>query len=168
MASVSAPIYRTPSVRAPLRLAGRFGAGAAVHLRTALGRQALDAALIQGADRASSSELTLRAAQLERREHRCALATALRRRLHRDQASARCEELLALAERLDGPRPATAAGIAMAGRLIGDVLPSRLCAESDPRMIGHLADSTLATMDDARVALGLGSGQLSVLLAARQ
>ncbi len=164
MATVSAPIHRVSWPAARLRRAARFGLGAALHVRTAIGREALDTALVQGADRASRPELALRAAQLERPEHRRALSGAVRRLVSQDCGRNSRGELLALADRLDSPKPAAAAGIAIAGRLVGNVLPSRLCAESDPRMVAELVRSALVTMDDERAGRGLGSGQLSVLL----
>jgi hypothetical protein len=163
MATISAPIYRVPSPTAPLRRAARFGLGAALRIRTAVGREALDMALVQGADRSSRPELALRATQLERPEHRRALSKIVRRACQ-NTTNGSHEELRVLADRLDSPQPAAAAGIAMAARLVGNVLPSRLFAESDPQMVGELVHSALATMDDERVALGLGSGPLSVLL----
>lgn len=164
MATISAPIYRVPAPPSRLRRAARFGLGAALCVRTAIGREALDMALVQGADRASRPDLALRAAQLERPSHRRALSGAARRLVSQDAGRGSRDELLALADRLDSPKPASAAGIAIAGRLVGDVVPSRLCAKSDPRMVGQLVQSAVATMDDEQAALGLGSGQLSVLL----
>jgi hypothetical protein len=164
MATISAPIYDAPEAAAPLRRAVRFASTAALRVRTALGQDALDAALVQGADRASRPELALRADQLERPGHRQALSRTVRRLAARATFDARRDELIALADRLDSAEPASAAGIALAARLVGKVLAGPRCADSDPQVIGQLVRSALATMDDERIALSLGSGPLSVLL----
>ncbi len=164
MATISAPIYDAPEAAAPLRRAVRFASTATLRMRTAVGKDALDAALVQGADRASRPELALRADQLERPGHRQALSRTIRRLAARARFDAPHDELMALADRLDSPAPASAAGIAIAARLVGSVLAGPRCADADPQVIGQLVRSALATMDDERTALGLGSGPLSVLL----
>ncbi len=164
MATISAPIYDAPQADAALRRAVRFASTAALRVRTAVGRDALDAALVQGADRASRPELALRADQLERPGHRQELSRTVRRLAAGTTFDARRDELMALADRLDSPEPAAAAGIAITARLVGNVLAGPRCADADPQVIGQLVRSALATMDDERIALGLGSGPLSALL----
>lgn len=136
-----------------------------VRIRVAAHRDALDTTLARGADRASSQELTLRAAQLEHRRHRRALARTLRSFvaeatgprppvrataviIARPQILAQREDLLALADRLDSPQPAHAAGIAIAERLVTDAMASPLYVSPEPDAITHLARQAVATMDE--------------------
>jgi hypothetical protein len=136
----------------------------------------LDTALAQGADPACRPELAIRAAQLVRPRHRRALArtllgvvaeagrppTPIRSTavvICRPQVRAGAGDLLALADRLDNPRLAYATGIAIAQRLITDVVESPLHVPREVGTLEHLAQLAIAGMDDPTVHLtgGLSS-----------
>jgi hypothetical protein len=140
-----------------------------VRLRVVAARDGLDTALAQGADPCLERELAIRAAQLVRPRHRRALARAFRgvvaeasrppsvrstaAVICRHQIRAHAADLLALAGRLDNPRLAYATGIAIAQRLITDVLESPLYVECDAGKLGHLIQQAIASMDDPTVHL---------------
>jgi hypothetical protein len=134
-------------------------------LRVVGSRDALDTALARGADPASRPELAIRAAQLARPRHRRALARTLRGFVAeasrpsppvrsaavvicRHQIRAQAGDVLALAGRLDNPRLAYAAGIAVAQRLITDVVESPLYVACDDGRLGHLTLRAATSMDD--------------------
>ena len=111
------------------------GTSLAVRIRTRLGRAQLDSELANGADPASSAELTLRAEQLSSPAERARIANGLvealgdaRRgepmtlRLRRQRAVVRdsADDVLALALRLRDDRPVAIAGVAAAARLVDD------------------------------------------------
>jgi hypothetical protein len=140
----------------------------AVALCVATHHEALDAELALGVDPHNRPELALRADQLERMRHRRCLAHTLRRvvaeatgppalaraqavRIQRSQVRVDAAELIALADRLVFPQPASSvAGIAIAQRLITDGLTSPLYHGCEPHTLRHLARRALAelgTMD---------------------
>ena len=144
-----------------------------MRLRVLASRDALDTALAQGADPASRPELAIRATQLVRPRHRPALARTFRGFVAeasrpsaparstavvicRNQIRAQADDLLALAGRLDDPRLAYATGIAIAQRLITDVLESPLYVACDAGRLGHLVLQAAASMDDPEVHLSGG------------
>ena len=146
---------------------------ALVHLRVVVAHDALDTALAQGADPSRRPELAIRAAQLVRPRHRRALARTLRgviAEANRPPASARstaavicrhqirahADEVLALAGRLDNPRLAYASGIAIAQRLITDVLESPIYVACDSDRLRDLVDLAVTGMDDPTVHLAGG------------
>jgi len=139
-----------------------------MRLRAATAHDPLDTALARGADPASRPELAIRAAQLVRPRHRRALARSFRGFVAeasrppapvrstavvicRHQIRAQADDLLALAGRLDNPRLAYATGIAIAQRLITDVVQSPLFVARDAGRLGHLAQQAVASMDDPTV-----------------
>jgi hypothetical protein len=71
----------------------------------------------------------------------------------RHQIRAQAGDLLALADRLDDPRLAYAAGVAIAQRLITDVVASPLYVACDAGLLGHLAQRAVGGMDDPTVHL---------------
>jgi hypothetical protein len=102
-----------------------------VRIRTGLGRAELDSELANGADPAGSTELALRAEQLDSSAARARIASALvkalgeepitllprpQRAVVRDAA----DEILALVLRLGDDRPVGIAGVAAAARLVED------------------------------------------------
>lgn len=134
------------------------------HLHTALKRDALDAQLSAGIDPRRTPELSLRATQLSARRHRSALARTLRAivaeaseprpparaidvLIERRQVRTAADSLLALAARLDSPRPAHAGGIAAVQRLITDVSASPLYVDRGAGAIEQLAHAAVANMD---------------------
>jgi hypothetical protein len=167
VSTLSGPAYGEAGARAPSRFPTRHPRAATlVRLRVAAGRDVLDTMLAHGANRASLPELALRAAQLERPRHRRALARTLRRvvveatgsrpparatavTIARRQILAQRDGVLALAERLDSPQPAHAAGIAIAQRLVTDALRSPLYVETQSETLGPLARQAVANMDAA-------------------
>jgi hypothetical protein len=76
--------------------------------------------------------------------------------IRRNQIRAEAADLLALAGRLDSPRLAYASGIAIAQRLITDVLESPLYVASDPGSLADLAQQAAAAMDNPTVHLSGG------------
>lgn len=137
-----------------------------LRLKVAIGRDALDAALAQGADINARPELALRAAQLQHLRHRRTLARTLRRVvaeacgprppvrataviIARPQIRAQRDDLLALADRLESPQPTRAVGVAIVQRLITDAIRSPLYVESDPRTLQGLARDAGLKMDAA-------------------
>lgn len=137
---------------------------ASLRLKVAIRRNALDAALAQGADINARPELALRAAQLQRPRHRRTLARTLRRVvaeacgprppvrataviIARSQIRAQRDDLLALADRLESRQPTRAAGVAIVQRLITDAIRSPLYVESDPRTLQELARNAGLRMD---------------------
>jgi len=144
-----------------------------IRLRVVAARDALDTALARGANPASRPELAIRAAQLVRPRHRRALARTFRGFVAeasrpsapvratavvicRNHIRAQANDLLALASRLDDPRLAYATGIAIAQRLITDVLESPLYVACEAGSLGHLALQAAASMDDPEVYLSGG------------
>jgi hypothetical protein len=139
-----------------------------VRFRAVVACDALDTALAQGADPACRPELAIRAAQLVRPRHRRALARTFRGLVSeagrppvpirstavvicRHQIRAQAADLLALADRLDNPRLTYASGIAIAQRLITDVVESPVHVACDAGRLGHLARRAVAAMDDPTV-----------------
>lgn len=109
--------------------------GLAVRIRTWFRRNRLDEELAQGADPATSAELSMRAAQLRSAAERSRLANALvetvgdarrgepvtiRSRPRRADVRACADDLLALALRLRDDRPIGIRGAAMTARLLKD------------------------------------------------
>jgi hypothetical protein len=134
------------------------------HLHTAFQRGALDAQLSAGIDPRRTPELSLRATQLSTRRHRGALARTLRGivaeaseprppvraiavLVARPQVRAAADSLLALAARLDSPRPAHAGGIAAVQRLITDTNGSPFYVDCAPGLIERRAGDAIAAMD---------------------
>ena len=161
----------TPAVFPPWSVDGLFAI--LVRLRVAVACDALDTALAQGADPACRPELAIRAAQLVRPRHRRALARTFRGVVAeagrpptpirstaviicRHQIRAQADDLLALADRLDNSRLAYATGIAIAQRLITDVVESPVHVACGPGMLGHLAQRAVASMDDPTLYLSGG------------
>jgi hypothetical protein len=131
----------------------RFEPGVTARLAARLRRDALDRALIEGADPAATEQLAARVARLTSRSMRQEVARGLdhlardgrdaggrwRVRPFRAAAAANAPELRALAARLREPGPLYARGIAMLTRLLtegtgpayndsrGDLLAQRLC-----------------------------------------
>ncbi len=140
------------------------------HLHTAFSRDALDDQLSAGIDPRRTPELSLRATQLSTRRHRSALARTLRGivaeaseprppvraiavLIERRQVRTAADSLLALAARLDSPRPAHAGGIAAVQRMITDTDGSPFYVASAPGTIEHRAGDAIAAMDRAIPAL---------------
>jgi hypothetical protein len=136
---------------------------ARLRLSVALQRDAIDGALAQGADPGDAPEVSLRAARLVRDRDRRALASTLRlvvrqaegdpwlsrvnwREIQRAAILADRQELVALIERLESPRPAVPEGVAIAERLMSD-LHSPLFAPAEPGTIRRLARRAVTTMD---------------------
>jgi hypothetical protein len=166
MSILPRPAYGDASALEPARPRKRYSRSAtAVRLRVVVGRDALDTALARGADRTRRPELAIRAAQLERRRHRRALARTLRRVvaeargprppvrataviIARGQIAADGDEVLALADRLDSFKPAQAAGIAIAQRLVTDAMRSPLYVSSEPGTLKRLAQQAVVNMEN--------------------
>jgi hypothetical protein len=166
MSTLRRPAYGEAGVLRPGRPRRRYPRSAAVvRLRVAVSRDALDTALARGADRTHRPDLAMRAAQLQRRRHRRALARTLRHVvaeargprspvrataviIARAQVADHGDDVLALAERLDSPQPAQAAGIAIAQRLVTDALRSPLYVISEPDTLKRLTRQAVANMDD--------------------
>lgn len=138
----------------------RFEPGVTARVAARLRRDALDRALIEGADPAATGQLAARVAKLTSRSTRQEVARGLdhlacdgreaggrwRVRPSRAAAAANAPELRALAARLREPGPLYVRGIAMLSRLLTDGTGP---AYSDSR--GHLLAKRLR---DARVAMG--------------
>jgi len=73
--------------------------------------------------------------------------------IRRHQIRAQADDLLALAGRLDSSRLAYATGIAIAQRLITDVLESPQYVACDAGRLGHCAQQAVASMDDPTAQL---------------
>jgi hypothetical protein len=146
----------------------RAGSGAAVprssfpRLRVAVGRRALTRGLSEGADPASSPELSVRAAQLTSRRTRKQLARALRRTIaeaHRPaltrsrvviirRAAVLDAEaaLKVMVERLGSSEPVRAEGMAIAERMLTDAAWSPLYSPSEPGALRRLVRAATAAM----------------------
>lgn len=140
------------------------GVSALLRLRVAMNHAVLDAQLARGADRLGRPGLALRAAQLESRQRRRALARTLRRLvaeatgplpparataviIARPQVRAHRDALLVLADRLDSPGPAHVEGIAIAQLLVSDALVSPIYVQSERGLLGSLVRQAIACMD---------------------
>jgi len=151
--------------RLPQALSARL-----VALRVAFSHDSLDGALARGVDPTGGPLLAARAAQLERRRHRDTLARTLRRTVDealqprppvrstaalsaRAQVRADADDVLALADRLDGPQPACVTGIALAQRLVTHAVASPLYADCAPDVLGRLARQAIASMDEPRLTV---------------
>lgn len=136
-----------------------------LRLRVAAHHAALDSELARGSDPAGRPELAMRAAQLQRPRHRRVLARTLRRVVDeaigprppiratavviaRAQVLAAADDVLALADRLDGTQPAHVTGLAIAQRLITDALESPLYVPSQPDTLSRLARQAVAKIDE--------------------
>lgn len=134
------------------------------HVRVALNRAALEAQLAAGLNPRRTPELSLRATQLAARRRRRALARTLRGIvaeaceprpparavaviIARDQVRSAADDLLALAARLDSPRPAHACGIAAVRLLITDGTSSPFYVDTAPGVVERRARAALADMD---------------------
>jgi hypothetical protein len=165
MSTVPKPAYggAAPLAPSPPRRGHRRSA-TVTRRRVATHRHALDAALAGGSDRSGRPELAMRAAQLERTRHRRSLAWTLRGFvdeacgprppalataivISHAQIRAHADSVLALAARLDSPQPASAAGIAIAQRLVTDALASPLYVSGNPERLRALARAAITKMD---------------------
>jgi hypothetical protein len=138
----------------------RFEPGVTAKLAARLRRDALDRALIEGADPAATGQLAARVARLTSRSMRREVASALdhlavdgpraggrwRVRPSRAAAAANAPELHALAARLRGPAPLYARGIAMLSRLLTE--------GTGPAYNDSRGDLLAQRLRDARVAMG--------------
>jgi hypothetical protein len=141
----------------------------ALRLRVFAERDQLDTALALGVNPHNRPELALRAAQLEGRRHRRALARTMRRivrdacgrpvpsraaavPMQRGQIRAGASDLLAAAERIASGEPADPSGIAIAQWLITNVFESPLYVESDDEAVSRLSRRAIARMDRALVS----------------
>lgn len=141
--------------------AGRFHPGWTARLWARLRSRSLDRALIAGADPAATEQLAARAARLTSTSMRREVARGLERvaagrrgALPRRwqvlpfarAAAANATELHALAERLRGPGPLYAPGIAMLSGLLTD--------GAGPAYTDRRGDVLARWLRDARVAMG--------------
>jgi hypothetical protein len=134
------------------------------HLHTAFKHDVLDDQLSAGIDPRQTPELSLRATQLSTRRHRRELARTLRGivaeateprpparaiaiLIARPQVRDAADSLLALAARLDSPRPAHASGIAAVQRMITDTNASPFYVDCAPGAIERRAGVAVAAMD---------------------
>ncbi len=165
MSTVSSTAYRHARTLAPRRPRKRRALSAVLRLRVAVGHDSLDSALARGADPASSPQLAMRAAQLERPRHRRTLARTLRRivveatgprpaarptavMIARKQILAHADDVLELAVRLDCPHPAHPMGIAIAQRLVTHPFESPLYLESERSALTHVCRQAVMQMGD--------------------
>jgi len=138
----------------------RFEPGVTAKLAARVRRDALDRALIEGADPAATGQLAARVARLTSRSMRREVARGLdhlardgreaggrwRVRPLRAAAAANASELHALAARLRGPGPLYARGIAM--------LSSLLTEGTGPAYNDSRGDLLAQRLRDAREAMG--------------
>jgi hypothetical protein len=166
VSTLPSPAYRGAGAGAQRNSRRRGTLSATVlRLRVAAHDDSLDSALARGADPASRPQLAMRAAQLELPRHRRVLARTLRRfvdeasgsrpparaaavAISRGQILAHASDVLALADRLEGPQPAHAMGIAIAQRLVTDALESPLYGGGEPHRISRLCQQAVANMED--------------------
>jgi hypothetical protein len=147
--------------------------GVRLRLDVALHRRALDAALAGGVSPAAEPALALRAQQLSERPTREALATTLldvlaaaekppstwgrgdpRPPLRRDAVLAARPELLALAERLSGPREVSPRALASAAQLAWESA-SPIYAGESVRSVADFARAILELQGAAEAELDL-------------
>ena len=138
----------------------RFEPGVTARLAARLRRDALDRALIEGADPAATGQLAARVARLTSRSMRREVASGLDHlaldgpraggrwlvRPSRAAAAANASELHALAARLREPGPLYARGIAMLSRLLTE--------GTGPAYNDSRGDLLAKRLRDARVAMG--------------
>jgi len=138
----------------------RFEPGVTAKLAARVRRDALDRALIEGADSAATGQLAARVARLTSRSMRREVASGLdhlafdgpgaggrwRLRPSRAAAAANAPELHALAARLREPGPLYARGIAMLSRLLTE--------GTGPAYNDSRGDLLAQRLRDARVAMG--------------
>ena len=138
----------------------RFEPGLSARLAARLRGDALDLALIEGADPAASEQLAARAARLTSTSMRREVARGLDRlalderetpkrwqvRPFKRAATANAPELHALAARLREPAPLYARGIAMLSRLLTE--------GAGPAYTDRCGDLLARRLHDARVAMG--------------
>jgi hypothetical protein len=138
----------------------RFEPGVTAKLAARVRRDALDRALIEGADPAATGQLAARVARLTSRSMRREVASGLdhlahagpgaggrwRLRPSRAAAAANAPELHALAARLREPGPLYARGIAMLSRLLTE--------GTGPAYNDSRGDLLAKRLRDARVAMG--------------
>jgi hypothetical protein len=138
----------------------RFEPGVTARLAARVRRDALDRALIEGADPAATGQLAARVARLTSRSMRREVASGLddlaldgpgaggrwRVRPSRAAAAANAPELHALAARLREPGPLYARGIAMLSRLLTE--------GTGPAYNDSRGDLLAKRLRDARVAMG--------------
>jgi hypothetical protein len=138
----------------------RFDPGVTARVAARLRRDALDRALIEGADPAATGQLAARVARLTSRSMRREVASGLdhlaldgpraggrwRVRPSRAAAAANASELHALAARLRAPGPLYARGIAMLTRLLTE--------GTGPAYNDSRGDQLAQRLRDARVAMG--------------
>jgi hypothetical protein len=137
-------------------------------LRAAVGRRALTRALSEGADPATSPELSVRAAQLTSKRNRTQLARALRRTIDeahrpaltrsrvviiRRAAVVDAEDALTvLIDRIGGSEPVRAEGMAITERILTDADSSPLYNRAEPgalRRLVRVATAAMGTRDPA-------------------
>jgi len=158
------PLIAYPTTSPAMRRRPRALRRLAVRLRVATHHETLDVELALGADPRGRRDLALRADQLERMRHRRSLARTLRRivaeaacppsvarahpvPIHRSQVRTDAADLIALADRLVFPQPASSvAGIAIAQRLVTDGLTSPLYNACEPHTLRRLARHALAEL----------------------
>ena len=140
--------------------AGRFEPGLTARLAARIRGDALDRALIEGADPAATAQLAARAGMLTSQSMRREVARGLDRlaldereppkrwqvRPFKRAAAANAAELHALAARLRGPGPLYARGIAMLSRLLTE--------GTGPAYTDSGGDLLARRLRDARVAMG--------------
>jgi hypothetical protein len=130
-----------------------------LHLRASVHREELTRALAYGSDPNASDELAIRAARLTSRHSRQALARALRRTIaeaHRPLMTRSSAviirrgpvvdaepEILALIDRLKGPAPVCARGVAIVERILTDADRSPLYVDGERGALSRAI--TLAT-----------------------
>jgi hypothetical protein len=138
----------------------RFDPGWPARVVARLRHDTLDQALIAGADPAATQQLAARAARLTSRSMRREVARGLERlvvgerealkrwqvRPFTGTAAANAPELYALADRLRGPGPLYARGIAMLSRLLTD--------GTGPAYTDRRGDVLARRLHDARLAMG--------------
>ena len=128
-----------------------------LRLRASLHRQELTRALAYGTDPSASDELALRAARLTSRHNRKALVRAMRRTIaeahrplmtrssaviiRRGAVVAAEPEIIALIDRLNGPEPVCARGVAIVERILTDSDRSPLYVDGER---GSLSDRLVA------------------------
>jgi hypothetical protein len=154
--------FTTPLDAMPDRESDRRANSLRLRLRTSVHRAKLTRALAEGADPGASDELALRARQLTSERNRRTLARSLRRSIadaHRPTRTRGAVPIIdrrgvldaepaiaEMVERLLGPRPVQAAGMAMIERILTNADRSPLYNPSRPgalRQTIHVATAAL-------------------------
>ena len=134
-----------------------------LRLRASLHREELTRALAYGTDPSASDELALRAARLTSRHNRKALVRAMRRMIaeaHRPLMTRSSAviirrgavvdaepEIIALIDRLNGPEPVCARGVAIVERILTDSDRSPLYVDGERGSLSRAIALAIAAMD---------------------